>query len=361
MFSLRSLFLFIISLLLLSPLIRSVKKNIEKPIIIIAQDNSESILLNKDSLFYKTEYLNNLNDFIDKLKNTYDVRTFTFGDDLNYDFMPDFSNKASNYSKAIENIHNKFINKNIGAMVLAGDGLYNKGSGPLVAASGIKFPIYTIGLGDTSVYQDLSITEVNHNRFAFKGNTFPVRVNVAAQVSNGVEMLINISDNYGLIESKSLLINNDSYSGFVDFKIKADKTGLQRYTINIPGLDNEINTINNSQKIVIDVIDSKQKILILYNSPHPDVAALNNALSLNINYDISISSITDFSGEISNYNLVVMHQLPSVSNACTNIMADILKFEIPVLYNHLLKDSTLLMQDWILLKTVIPMLMLWVF
>ncbi len=38
---------------------------------------------------------------------------------------------------------------NLGAVVLAGDGIYNQGVEPLFAASGLSVPIYTIALGDT--------------------------------------------------------------------------------------------------------------------------------------------------------------------------------------------------------------------
>src|SRR4051812_16086809 len=53
---LRFVMITLLSFLLLSPLIKIVLKEVEKPIIIVAQDNSESILIGKDAGFYKTEY-----------------------------------------------------------------------------------------------------------------------------------------------------------------------------------------------------------------------------------------------------------------------------------------------------------------
>ena len=52
----------IIAFLLLSPLVKTVSRNVEKPIIIVAQDNSESILINKDSAFYKNQYKEQLKE-----------------------------------------------------------------------------------------------------------------------------------------------------------------------------------------------------------------------------------------------------------------------------------------------------------
>lgn len=46
----------LLAFLLLSPLIKTVTRTIEKPLIIIAQDASQSILIGKDSGFYKSEF-----------------------------------------------------------------------------------------------------------------------------------------------------------------------------------------------------------------------------------------------------------------------------------------------------------------
>ena len=62
MSALRFLVVFVLILLLLNPLINKMTKQIEKPVIIFAQDNSSSILINKDSLFYKDKYINNINN-----------------------------------------------------------------------------------------------------------------------------------------------------------------------------------------------------------------------------------------------------------------------------------------------------------
>jgi len=56
MTSLRFLLVTFLVFLFLSPLIRSAKNTVEKPIVIIAQDNSASIVAGKDSAFYKHTY-----------------------------------------------------------------------------------------------------------------------------------------------------------------------------------------------------------------------------------------------------------------------------------------------------------------
>src|SRR5437867_3979737 len=61
---LRFLFITLLSFLLLTPLIKTITRRTEKPVIIIAQDNSQSVIINKDSAFYRTQYPEKLKNLI---------------------------------------------------------------------------------------------------------------------------------------------------------------------------------------------------------------------------------------------------------------------------------------------------------
>src|ERR1017187_519544 len=46
----------LVAFLLLSPMIKTIFHEVEKPIVIVAQDNSKSILIGKDSAYYRKDY-----------------------------------------------------------------------------------------------------------------------------------------------------------------------------------------------------------------------------------------------------------------------------------------------------------------
>ena len=77
---LRFLAVFLISFLLLSPLVRQRVRTIEKPVIIIGTDNSQSIAMGKDSVYYKHIYPSRLSEMTSRLEQKFEVRTFTFGE-----------------------------------------------------------------------------------------------------------------------------------------------------------------------------------------------------------------------------------------------------------------------------------------
>ncbi|MFN3342369.1 MAG: hypothetical protein ACK40M_06715, partial [Flavobacteriales bacterium] len=66
----------LLSFFLLQPLIRTEKRRVEKPLIVIAQDNSGSVIIGKDSSFYKGVYLAEIDRLKSKLEENYDVRSY---------------------------------------------------------------------------------------------------------------------------------------------------------------------------------------------------------------------------------------------------------------------------------------------
>ena len=156
LFIIRTFFITFLALLLINPVVKSIQKTKHKPIVILAQDVSESI---PDSIALQllTQVSKQLPDF--------EVHKFSFSDKLSNGFSIRNSGLATNYSNLFEDMNSRFVNQNIAAFVLASDGLYNSGSNPLYD-NRINFPIYPIALGDTSINSDISIVKVMKNEIA---------------------------------------------------------------------------------------------------------------------------------------------------------------------------------------------------
>ena len=86
------------------------------------------------------------------------------------------------------------------------------------------------------------------------------------------------------------------------------------------------------QDFFIDVLDGRQKVLILANSPHPDITAIKQSLEENKNYETETGFINTFNKPIKEYNLVILHQLPSVSNPNLSLLNQIKENQIPLLF-----------------------------
>ena len=64
----------------------------------------------------------------------------------------------------------------------------------------------------------------------------------------------------------------------------------------------------------VDVIDTRNKILILNSFVHPDLATYKNIIESNKNYEIDSYKTTDFNGDINDYQLIVLFGLDLSAN-----------------------------------------------
>ena len=78
----RFLVITLISYFLLSPFINKLFEKKEKPIIVVALDNSKSIVLAKDSVFYKSGFKKDIEKLVHSLSKKYEVQIYHFGNNL---------------------------------------------------------------------------------------------------------------------------------------------------------------------------------------------------------------------------------------------------------------------------------------
>lgn len=333
LFAFRFVVVTLLALLLLSPLIRMVSRIVEKPLIVIAQDNSSSILLNKQAAFYKEEYPKALKQFINELKDDYTVINYSFGNNLKEGISSTYSEKETDISQVITEVNNRYINRNVGAIIIASDGIYNKGNNPLYTPSSIKAPIYAIAMGDTVPQRDLLIASVNYNKIVYLGNDFQANVKVNSYGFKGAKTLMTIRKDGKTIQSKQISIVEDDFSVEIPLQLQTSGLGYQRYTIQLTPLNGEISTRNNIADIIVEVLDGKQKILLLAAGPHPDIAAIRQSIESNQNYELNTVFIAELDvNSLAKYDLVILYQLPTAEFTANQLYNKLNSLKLPVLF-----------------------------
>lgn len=313
----RTLTISFIAFLLLSPLLRSTVTRIEKPVILFAQDNSSSVMINKNAQD-SAAYVAAVTQFIDDLSKDYEVKTYSFGSALKEQPGYTFTDKTTNISAALEELTNLYNNQNLGAVILATDGIYNEGSNPAYIKAELNVPVYTVGMGDTTITRDLQLLEVMYNRTVFYGDYFPLKVEWKAQFCGNEKTTITISHitdgNIKKLHEKSIEIEGNDFSGSNEFLLKAETAGVNHYRITLAKVDGEASEINNIKDVFIEVIEKKEKVLLLANAPHPDIAAIKQSIESNKNYEVTVAFGGSVPGKMEEYSLFILHQLPSSAN-----------------------------------------------
>ena len=324
LFALRTLVITLLAFLLFAPLLKIISKTLEKPLIILVQDNSASIKISKPANFEPESFLNRYKKVSQQLSDQYEVKEFNFDSQVKQGLKADFNGKLSNISEVFRMINDQYANRNIGAILLATDGIYNRGSNPLYESKNFEAPIYTIALGDTIPKKDLLISNINYNNIAYLGNNFQMEVSLEAYQSLGRNSRLTVSDNSGVVFSRDIAITANEFRLTVPLTLPAKSKGVQKYQISLSSIPGEISVENNKQIIFVEVVDGRQDIFLIANAPHPDLAAIRQSLEINKDYRVKVAFADDVENkDIQNAGLVILHQLPSVSNNAQKILQQV--------------------------------------
>jgi hypothetical protein len=331
LFVCRAFVVFIISLLLLAPLVKSFSYQSQKPLVLVLQDNSESIKLFPTPNTNPADLITGLTKVKSSLGDNYEVHEFHFDRTVDNGLSNKFNGKQTDIASALKQLNERYVNQNIGAVILATDGLYNQGTDPQYESKNIKSIIYTIALGDTTPKRDLMIANVNYNKTAFLGNDFEIEILTEAYQSKGENMRLTVNEDGRQVSNQNIPVTSDGFQKLVPIKLNADKKGIRKFTINVAPIKNELSTQNNTETIYVDVLDARQKILLVYNNLHPDINVIKQDIESDKNYEVKAVFLSDLSTiKPADYSLIILHQL--TANSSTALQSIITKTKTPIWY-----------------------------
>ncbi len=85
-------------------------------------------------------------------------------------------------------------------------------------------------------------------------------------------------DYTGVLGEQTLRIDSDNFLGEVTFLVEARTPGIHKYTVTLEAGFEERSKENNRRDLYVNIIDNTGEIVIAYGAPHPDVAAISEAL-----------------------------------------------------------------------------------
>jgi hypothetical protein len=329
----RGLVVTILSFLLLSPVLRYIQNKEEKPTIAFLHDNSASqkyAFKKIDSIQYRKDIEKMLSD----LKENYNVKEFSIGNQLRDSLHFTYTDQSTDLSSAMEMVMTTLENVNLSGMIVASDGIINKGVSPTSIHYPYKGVLYTIGVGDTAIKRDALVARVFANKVVYLGDQFAIRTDMAAYACKGLPLQVSVFSHQAnrVVSNQNITITDDRFSKSIETIVQANSPGVHHYTITVSKVDGEQNIANNSQDVYIEVLDSKENVLLVGNAPHPDLYALKEALSKNKNYKVSTISADKVNASIHECNLLILHNLPSTKYPVLSLIDQAKKLGISIWY-----------------------------
>jgi hypothetical protein len=306
----RGITVALICFLLLSPLVRKTGTSVDKAKIVFAIDNSESVGTYGKNLMKQIAEAS-----ADLSASGFEISVETLGK-TGKNVEPDsvsFNENKTDLSGMLQAVKSNFEGRNLTDVVLLSDGIVNQGISP--SYNRYPFRVNTLAVGDSIPDLDIRIKDVISNRIAYLGNDFPIRAEIVANGLAGKRTTISLKQNGRVIESQNVLIDKPNFFKAFDFKASSSQKGVQHYTLELSAVSGETSGRNNRKDIYIDIIDGRQKILLMALAPHPDIKSIRSLIEANDNYelDISILSINNtIPASTKPYDLVILHQIPNV-------------------------------------------------
>lgn len=330
--AIRTFILFTLAVFILGIIIELTSYNIEKPYFITLIDSSSSMLNYDDSAKIKNQVI----DFQKAAKEK-------FGNRLNYaSFLVDeksietnsilFKGNKSNLSAGFETILSSFYDRNIGGIAFISDGNYNDGPNPIYSSKKIPLtPIYTLGVGDTIEKPDQIVRQVISNEIAFYRSSFPIEVTLEANKLANKNSVLSIYHKGKIVQKKTISYNQSNAQIIkLNFEIQATELGIQQYVVVIEPIDREKTKANNSKSIFVEVLDSRSKVLVLSEAPHPDISAIKSSLEKNKALTIEVKNIADWKSDSLHADIIIWHNPESALSLKT--IQKIQRSKLPVFY-----------------------------
>lgn len=328
----RALVIAIVAFFLLEPMIRIMVREVRKPVVVIAHDGSASLAAAGDTALLRDLFPSQVRQLSDRLSEKFEVRSFTYGQEVRDGLQFDQDDALTDISQLFREIHDRFNGPDLGAVIIDGDGIYNRGRDPRLDAERLGVPVHAIAMGDTTVRPDLVLRSVDHNRISYLGNEFPLLARVEARHLRNTRTHISVMQGGREIAGQDLQITGDPFFIDVPFNIKAARPGLQRFTVVIRSVEGEATEVNNAQDVHVDVLDDRQKILLLGAAPHPDLGAIKLALGGLDGYETELAYAADFDGSIDELDLIILHQLPSIKQSIQPLLQRAAERSIPICF-----------------------------
>ncbi len=321
LYIIRSVALLLILILIFEPVLTITYQKIIDPKIFLFTDNSKSLAV-KDSLKRLSDNIDVIKNLVAAKKNSYNI--FTFGvnlESLSIDSLNKikYDEPLTNFEKIISLL--KYSENNTAGAVIISDGIITDGSNPIYEAEKLNFPIFTVGIGDSSIQKDIAVKEVLYNQFIYANKETEIEALITQKGFDNNAISVSLFEEDKLIQTKNI---NLSETGFN--KIKFDYTpknyGEVKLSILTSQLKNEDNLFNNKKTFFINVLKDKIKVAIIAGSPSSDLSAVSTALKNNENIDIiKIIQITqskiwnDNISKIDSANVLILIDFPAYNSS----------------------------------------------
>ncbi len=319
--ALRFCSLAILVFLLVEPLLGRESVETDAPVVVLLLDDSQSVgILDQSGQAPGIQQSEEVHRNLTEALPSADIRIFHFGGSLTeeVDDSSAFKQPRTDISAAVTAASEALREENVAGFVVVSDGRYNTGRNPIHVAGRFPWPLHTVTVGDTTSRRDVQVRRILTNDVAYREVTLPLDVGVQHRGFGGERVTVRVMSQGVVLDQQQLDLPAQDGETTVRLRVLPDTTGLVRYDVSVSRSEGEYTFLNNTDAVSVQVLESKQKILLLGGSPSPDLTAIRAVLAFDEDAQVDVfvrnPAGSYFQGTFPNpedYDLAVLVGYPS--------------------------------------------------
>jgi len=276
---LRSVFFIWLVFLTLKPFISWNKIRHLSPTVIFWMDNSASMKVQKN---FSPDTILTQFENIQKVLKKRDAKVIIepFGIDISQDNNSfadlSFDESGTDLSQTIAHSLEKHTDEAICAAVLFSDGVSTQGEEPGFIETGKRFPIFSVGIGDTARLADAFIANLEIPAIAKVGDTIQISAEIVPQGDGGLAQVF-LKENRRTVQKKTIERHPEAFRRQVTFTHVLHTPGESLLSVEIDA-EKDINPYNNTKAEVIYVKATDETVVILSSRSNVESTFLKKTL-----------------------------------------------------------------------------------
>ena len=231
---------------------------------------------------------------LNALSQKFVVRFFSFASnasrvgsaaDLTYD------GTSTRLGQALDRARDELAGLPLAGMVMITDGADTSDAAlddTLASLKARSIPVFTVGVGQDRFAKDIQLTRVETPRSALKGTALVVDLVVSQTGYAGQTVPITVEDDGRIVNTEQVTLPTNGESATVKVRFTANEAGARLFRFTVPTLPGEQVTQNNSRDALIQVNDTREKVLYYEGEPRPEAKFVRRAVEDDKNLQVVI-------------------------------------------------------------------------
>jgi uncharacterized membrane protein len=242
--------------------------------------------------FLRQELAANTSPLLKSLSERFLVRTFRFSSTsgrVNSVKDLTFAGSQTKIGTALDGVREELAGLPVAGIVLVTDGADTSEASltnTLLNLKAEKLPVFTVGVGSAKLPRDIQVDRVSTPRSVLKGASLLVDAVITQSGYSGQTVTLDVEDDGRIVGSQKVQFPGDGSPAAVRVRATASEPGPRVFSFRVAPQQGEVVTQNNQRDSLVEVRDTREKILYFEGEPRSEMKFIRRAVADDKNLQI---------------------------------------------------------------------------